>query len=137
MKTLKEILLSAGASEEFVNSVEDISFYEDTDISEIKGDFENKLKANKIDSLVNFALLKSGARNISAVKALLNLENAEIENDTVSGLDAQIDGIRKENGFLFENKNQSSAGPHTSYTAEDYSNMSDEQYYSIKYRKEN
>lgn len=137
MKTLKEILASFDIAQDVIDAIEDISFYEDADIDGIKNDYENKLKTHKIDSLVNLALHKSGARNISAVKALLDLNNAEIEKDSVKGLDAQISDIKKENGYLFENEVRSSAGHHTSYSNDDFMNMSDEQYYSIKYRKEN
>lgn len=62
------------------------------------------LKATKISSAVEKALLSAGAKNYKAVKALLNLEGAELDdNDAVKGLEDQIKKLKEaeDSKFLF------------------------------------
>lgn len=59
----------------------------------------------KLNAAVEKALIEAKARNLTAVKALLNLDNAEIgEDGTVKGLSEQIKTIQKDNDYLFEAK---------------------------------
>ena len=59
----------------------------------------------KLNAAVEKALIEAKARNLTAVKALLNLDNAEIgEDGTVKGLNEQIKTIQKDNDYLFEAK---------------------------------
>lgn len=58
----------------------------------------------KVDNAVNSALLGSGALNVKAAKALLNLDKAELAEDgTVKGLADQIKALRtaEDSKFLF------------------------------------
>lgn len=60
-------------------------------------------KKIKLDSAIDKALTLSKAKNAKAVRALLNLDNAELADDgTIKGLDAQIKAIQKDNDYLFE-----------------------------------
>lgn len=62
-------------------------------------------KQIKVNSAIEKALTVAKAKNIKAVKALLDLENAELSEDgTIKGLDEQIKLIQKENDFLFESE---------------------------------
>ena len=57
-----------------------------------------------MDNAVNSALLGSGARNVKAAKALLNLDKAELAEDgTVKGLADQIKTLQtaEDSKFLF------------------------------------
>lgn len=55
---------------------------------------EAELKALKVDNAVTLALTEAKALNMRAVKALLNLENAEIGDDgRIKDLDKQIKGL--------------------------------------------
>lgn len=76
----------------------------ETDIEATKTEYENKLKQMQIDSAVEKSLMMAKAKNVKAVKALLDLEKAEIENDTVKGLDDQIKKLTEaeDTKFLFE-----------------------------------
>lgn len=69
-----------------------------------KTEYENKIKQMQIDSAVEKSLMMVKAKNVKAVKALLDLEKAEIENDTVKGLDDQIKKLTEaeDTKFLFE-----------------------------------
>lgn len=65
-------------------------------------EYNGKVKQMQIDSIVERALLSSKAKNSKSVRALLNLENAEIDGDTIKGLDDQIKALQKSDGYLFD-----------------------------------
>lgn len=63
------------------------------------------IKALKIETAVEMALAGAKAKNVKAVKALLNLDGAELAEDgTVKGLKDQIEALVKseESSFLFD-----------------------------------
>lgn len=63
-----------------------------------------EIRTLKVDNAVNSALLGSGARNVKAAKALLNLDKAELAEDgTVKGLADQIKTLQtaEDSKFLF------------------------------------
>ena len=65
---------------------------------------DTEIHTLKVDNAVNSALLGSGARNVKAAKALLNLDKAELAEDgTVKGLADQIKALRtaEDSKFLF------------------------------------
>jgi len=69
--------------------------------------YEQQIKQLKIDNYVEKSLINSKAKNFKAVKALLELENAEIDdNGNVKGLNEQIEKLikGKDTSFLFDNK---------------------------------
>lgn len=63
-----------------------------------------EMKALRIDNAVSSALMKAGALNVKAAKALLGLEGAELAEDgSVKGLDGQIKALTEaeDSKFLF------------------------------------
>lgn len=61
-----------------------------------------EIKTLKINNAVDNALVSEKALNIKAVKALLNLENAELdEHGSVKGLVEQITALKKSDSYLF------------------------------------
>lgn len=69
--------------------------------------YEKELKTIKVDTAVELALSAAKARNIKAVKALIDLEKAELDDDgTVKGLADQIKELTEaaDSSFMFENK---------------------------------
>ena len=76
-----------------------------------KSEYENKLVATKKENTLTNSLKDSGARNIKAVKALLDEESIKYEDDKLVGIEEQLKNIKEENPYLFsENKVQSKAG---------------------------
>ena len=64
-----------------------------------------EIKRLKLDNAVEAALVGAKAKNVKAVKALLELDKAEMAEDgTVKGLEEQIKALidSPETGFLFE-----------------------------------
>ena len=69
---------------------------------------EDEIKRLRIDTAVELALSAAKAKNVKAVKALLDLEKAELADDgTVKGLEDQIKKLAgaADSGFLFEQQN--------------------------------
>ena len=64
-----------------------------------------EIKQLKIDSAVESAISNAKGKNAKAIKALLNLENAELDEDgSIKGLSEQMDALRKSDEYLFEAK---------------------------------
>lgn len=65
----------------------------------------NEIKQIKIDNAVASAITNAKGKNLTAIKALLNLENAELlEDGTVKGLSEQIEALTKaeDSKFMFD-----------------------------------
>lgn len=75
-----------------------------------KAKYEADLKAIKVENAIEKALTGAGAKNIKAVKALLDIGDAELDGETVKGLDDQIKKLTEsdDSKFLF---NISDGGP--------------------------
>lgn len=64
-----------------------------------------EIKQLKVDSAVENAITSAKGKNAKAIKALLNLENAELADDgTIKGLAEQIEALQKSDEYLFEAK---------------------------------
>lgn len=71
-----------------------------------------ELKAMQINAIVERELTSAGAKNLKAVKALLELEEAEMDGETVKGLSDQIKKLKEEESskFLFGEQNPAFTG---------------------------
>lgn len=75
--------------------------------ADAKAKYEANLKAQKIDAAVTLALTNAKAVNVKAVKALLDLDKADIAEDgTVKGLDEQIKALQdaEDSKMLFQSQ---------------------------------
>ncbi len=70
---------------------------------ELKATHLAEIEALKIDNAIETALIKAGAKNKKAVRAMLDRESIKIdENGVVGGIDEQIKGLKKSDGYMFE-----------------------------------
>jgi hypothetical protein len=89
------------------------------DVNELKKQIEDLQKENKdaadahaaeikklkIDSAVDTAIINAKGKNAKAIKALLSLDNAELDEDgTIKGLAEQMTALQKSDEYLFEAK---------------------------------
>lgn len=65
-------------------------------------DAQKKIDAMKFDYALNDALKSAKARDVLAVKAHLNMDGLKQNGDEIVGLKEQLESIKKDNGFLFE-----------------------------------
>lgn len=104
-KQLETLKASAGDNADLKKKIEDLQ----TENATAKATHESELNQLKIDFAVEKALTGAKAKNIKAVKALLELGEAKLDKDgNVKGLAEQIEKLTSDEGtkFLFEAQKQ-------------------------------
>lgn len=104
-KQLETLKASAGDNADLKKQIEDLQ----TENATAKADHESELNQLKIDFAVEKALTGAKAKNIKAVKALLELDDAKLDKDgNVKGLAEQIEKLTSgdDTKFLFEAQKQ-------------------------------
>jgi len=87
-------------------------------------DFDTKLKQIKLDSALETRLIKEGAVNTKAVKALLNIDKISMDGDNLIGLDEQLTPLKEAEKWAFgEAQPVSTALPHGNPVATDLSDV--------------
>ena len=110
-KQLEDLKASAGDNEELKKQIKQLQ----EDNKKQAAAHEKELTQLKVDTAVDKALTESGAKNIKAARALLNLDDAALSDDgLVKGLSEQIDKLKADDGskFLFSEPEQ----PQTKFT---------------------
>jgi hypothetical protein len=87
-----------------------IKNFEGVDVKQLQTDVENwKIKYNqdlesaRLDSAIQLAIAKSGTLSEKALMGLLNKDEIKFDKDgKLTGLDEQIEAIKKEDSFLFK-----------------------------------
>ena len=64
--------------------------------------YESRTNAERLQLALEQALQASGARNIIAVKALLDMEKITLDEEGLKGFEEQLWELKKENSYLFE-----------------------------------
>jgi hypothetical protein len=104
-KQLETLKASAGDNADLKKQIEDLQ----TENATAKASHESELNQLKIDFAVEKALTGAKAKNITAVKALLDLKDAKFDKEgNVKGLAEQIEKLTSDEGtkFLFEAQKQ-------------------------------
>nr|DAH32644.1 MAG TPA: minor structural protein [Caudoviricetes sp.] len=102
---LETLKVSAGDNADLKKQIEDLQ----TENATAKANHESELNQLKIDFAVEKALTGAKAKNITAVKALLDLKDAKFDKEgNVKGLAEQIEKLTSDEGtkFLFEAQKQ-------------------------------
>lgn len=63
--------------------------------------YDAKIEQMATDNLMNLALTNAGARDVRAVRAMLNLNDVKKDGDTLKGLDEQITKLKESDSWLF------------------------------------
>ena len=68
-----------------------------------KENYEKSLNTLKINNAVDVALTAKGAKNLKAVRALIDFEKIKVEGEDIKGIDEQINSLVADEGtkFLF------------------------------------
>ena len=101
-KQIEEVKKAAGDNEELKKQIEQLQ----SDNKAAKEKHEAEMHQIKIDNAVQNALKDAGAKNMTAVTALLkDLDKAELADDgTVKGLAEQIKALQESDAYMFEPK---------------------------------
>lgn len=73
-----------------------------TKYEESKVEYEKELEKIKFNHTLEDALKGAKAKNVKAVKALLDLEGLKLNEGKIIGLDEQLENIKEENDYLFK-----------------------------------
>lgn len=72
----------------------------------LQSKYDADIASVKKDSAISIALANAKAKNIKAVKALLDESKISIDGDNVVGLEDQLSKIKKDNDYLFASDTQ-------------------------------
>ena len=74
--------------------------------------FDADLKSARLSAALDLGITKAKGKNATAIKALLDTSKLALKDDgTVDGLDTALDGLKKSDGYLFENVTVTPKGP--------------------------
>lgn len=98
-KELDTLKKNNANNEELTKQIEQMK----ADADKRQKDYDATIKQMKLDAAVDKSLLTAKAKNTKAVKALLDLVNADVDDDgNVKGLDDQLKKLKKSDAYLFE-----------------------------------
>lgn len=110
--------LTLAESEKLKKATETISQLQDTvkqfdgvDVEKLKSDvatweakYNDDLAKVKLENALEMALVTGKAKNTKAVKALLDLESIKLDGDNLLGLDTQLEKLKEDASYLFDEK---------------------------------
>ena len=73
-------------------------------LSTQKADFEKQLADRDFDDLINGAISNSKAKNVKAVRALLDLEAIRESKNQTADIEDALKKVKEENDYLFESE---------------------------------
>jgi len=96
-KQLNELKAKATGNEELTAKITELENLN----NQTKEEYEKKMTALKKETAIELALKDQKAKNIKAVKALLDLEKVSIDGDNIIGLDEQLKSLKESDSYLF------------------------------------
>lgn len=94
---LSELKVKANGNEELTNKINELENLNNT----TKEEYEEKIKTLRKETNIELALKDMKAKNVKAVKALLDLEKVSLDGENLIGLDEQLETLKKEESYLF------------------------------------
>ena len=95
---LEGLKATAGLSEELQKKLDAAIAKNQKDSEQAAAEFA----AYKKDNSINLYLLKIGAKNAKAVKALLDLDKVSVDGENLIGIKEQLDALKISDAYLFE-----------------------------------
>lgn len=96
-KDIAELSKQTGNSAELQTQLQELQDKYKTETESLNA----KVTETKRNSAIDLALIKAGARNVKAAKALLDLEKVEVSETEVKGIEEQIKALNESDGYLF------------------------------------
>lgn len=94
---LKELKAKAEGNEELTNKITELESLN----NQAKEDYEKAIKEIKKSTSIELKLKDEKAKNIKAVKALLDLDKVSVDGDNIIGLDEQLKTLKESDPYLF------------------------------------
>lgn len=113
-KDLKDLQAKAKDNSELSESYKELQTKYDKDTAALA----NQLKETRLNSALDGALTKAKVRNTKAFKALLNLDEIQLKDGELTGLDSQVKEIKQSDPYLFDAGNKQEYTPTNGEPAE-------------------
>ncbi len=102
--------------------------------------FEQKLLQEKIETAIMAALTKAKAKNMKAVRALIDESRIVLKDGALTGLTEQIESIKSSDPYMFEISRDTGGGTNPPKSAAQTLSVSpdrldDKTFYNIKFKK--
>lgn len=94
---LSELKVKANGNEELTNKINELENLNNT----TKEEYEEKIKTLRKETNIELALKDMKAKNVKAVKALLDLEKVSLDGENLIGLDEQLETLKEKESYLF------------------------------------
>lgn len=105
--TQLEVLKKNNSSNaDLLNQLEDLKTANETS----KTEYEGRISQMEFDYSLDNSLLEAKCKNTKALKALLNLENIKLKNGKFEGLEEQLETLKNNDSYLFEEAPSSNTG---------------------------
>ena len=102
-KQLDDLKKSAGDNADLQQQITDLQKAN----ADQKKAHEEELSRVRLENAVELALSDAKAKNIKAVKAMLDMENVKLgEDGNLSGLAEQVEALKKSDGYMFDVQQQ-------------------------------
>jgi len=99
-KDIAALKKSTGDNETLTKQLTDLQGKYKTDTEAL----QNKISQNALNAALDLGITKAKGKNTKAIKALLDTSKMTVKDDgTIDGFDAALDGLKKSDGYLFEN----------------------------------
>lgn len=105
-KQLEELTKNASNNEDLKKQLEDLQKLNDS----TKVEYESKISRMEFDYTLDNALKSAKCKNNRALKALLNMDNLELKDGAINGLKEQLESLRENDSYLFEDTMPSNTG---------------------------
>ena len=99
---LKELSEKAKGSEELQATINQLK----ESAKQAETNYQQELAKQQKSFAIDKALTGAGALNNKAVSALLNMDNVEFKEGTLTGLDDQLTALKESDGYLFKRETQ-------------------------------
>ena len=95
---LEELRSRAGLADEYKTKIDELTASQKKE----REDYEKNILDLKHGYALDNALTASKAKNIKALKGMLDMSKISFDGDTIKGLDEQIEAIKKSDAYLFD-----------------------------------
>jgi hypothetical protein len=96
-KQLEDLKKAAGTSEELKKQIEQLQ----ADNKKASEEWQAKMAQMQLDFTIEKALAAAKAKNIKAVKALLDMDKVKLDGDQLLGIDEQLKALQQSDPYLF------------------------------------
>ncbi|NLY44639.1 MAG: scaffolding protein [Tissierella sp.] len=94
---LKDLKVKAAGNEELTTKISELENLN----NQTKEEYETKITALRKETSIELKLKDEKAKNIKAVKALLDLDKVSLDGDNLIGLDEQLKTLKESESYLF------------------------------------